>query len=573
MFACLFVPDFPVEAIVRTAPELREQGVAVVEGSPPTLTVAAINELARHATVEVGMTELQARGRMPGIEVRHRSAVQEIVAAAALVDVASAISPRVESVAPDTVLLDIAGIDRLFGPPQKIARELAKRVSEVGMEANIAVACNADAAICGARGFSGVTVIPRGKEAERLAPLPVDVLVAGPDEHARDVLETLDRWGVRTFRALGLLPEIALSERLGAEGLRLRKLARGEGERALKAVERPLQFEEAVELEYPIDLLEPLAFVLNRMLEQLCARLGTRALATHELRLRLELEDVPDIDYSRESMNSVQTNGDVRHSPVVERTIKLPVPMLDAKVFLKLLQLDLRSSLPGAPVSKIFLQAEPTQPRFAQGGLFLPTAPEPARLEVTLARIAGVLRQDVQQQIPGSARDNKKRNTRFIPPATPSESHSANQHGQADSLRVGSAEVLARHTPDAFRMKRFSPPALDEVGAKRGATTRTAPEKAIPRRTSGLTALRRFRPPLTARVRLAANRPAHVDAGTAHAGDVVWAAGPWRSSGEWWSEHQWSRETWDVAVQNGTVVLYRLFRDSGNQWFLEGIYD
>ena len=65
--------------------------------------------------------------------------------------------------------------------------------------------------------------------------------------------------------------------------------------------------------------------------------------------------------------------------------------MLDAKVFLKFLQLDLNAHPPGAPIMKIHLAAEPARPRSAQGGLFLPPSPEPEKLELTLARIAAMV--------------------------------------------------------------------------------------------------------------------------------------------------------------------------------------
>ncbi|MGA8188519.1 MAG: hypothetical protein WB776_11350, partial [Candidatus Sulfotelmatobacter sp.] len=158
-----------------------------------------------------------------------------------------------------------------------------------------------------ARGFSGVTIIPQGKESEFLGSLPVEILFANQcaskeseendqkKESAR-LLETLDRWGVRNLRALAALPEIALSERLGQEGLRLQQLARGAASRALVPVETLAVFEEAVELEYPIVLLEPLAFLLNRLLEQICARLASRALNTQELRLTLELQNLAGVD-------------------------------------------------------------------------------------------------------------------------------------------------------------------------------------------------------------------------------------------------------------------------------------
>ena len=60
MFACIYVPDFPVEAIVRAEPLLRERAVAVLEGKPPLVRVVALNEKARLLGMEIGMTKLQA---------------------------------------------------------------------------------------------------------------------------------------------------------------------------------------------------------------------------------------------------------------------------------------------------------------------------------------------------------------------------------------------------------------------------------------------------------------------------------------------------------------------------------
>ena len=74
-----------------------------------------------------------------------------------------------------------------------------------------------------------------------------------------------------------------------------------------------------------------------------------------------------------------------------ERSLRLPVSMRDAKVFLKLLQLDLAANPPGAPVSKIWITAEPAPPPSAQRGLFLPITPEAEKLEITLGRIKTVI--------------------------------------------------------------------------------------------------------------------------------------------------------------------------------------
>ena len=56
-------------------------------------------------------------------------------------------------------------------------------------------------------------------------------------------------------------------------------------------------------------------------------------------------------------------------------------------------------------------------------------------------------------------------------------------------------------------------------------------------------------------------------------GDVVRRAGPWRTSGEWWTEHGgWDRDEWDVALTDGAI--YRIARDRRTgQWVMEGVLD
>src|SRR5258708_3393386 len=196
MFACLFIPNFPVEAIIRFEPELRGLPVAVLAGRPPLEKVVAVNDKARQFGVETGATksQLEAWGYLV---IRARSELQEASAHAALLDCAQSFSPEIEDTAPGTILLNLAGLEPLFGPPPKIAYELARRASRLELEANVAVATNPDTAILAAHGFSGVTLIPLGREAERLGELPVDVLMesfSSDVDEATRWLETFDRW-------------------------------------------------------------------------------------------------------------------------------------------------------------------------------------------------------------------------------------------------------------------------------------------------------------------------------------------------------------------------------------------
>ena len=559
-FACIYVPNFPIAAALRAEPELQRQPVAIFEGKPPLEQIIAMNEKAAGFGISSGMTKAQAE-LCSELSLRPRSPLQESSAHAALLDCAQSFSPCVEDSAIDTVLVDLAGMESLFGSFTKISHSIFDRAMALGLTVHVATAANPDAALLAARGFSCVIVIPPGKEAEKLGALPVEVLF---DDHLQNenkeeadrLLALLDRWGIRNLRALAALPEIALSERLGQQGLHLQKLARGGASRTLVPVEVPLVFEEVIELEHPIVLLEPLAFLLNRLLEQICARLASRALATQELRLTLELSNFTGIDDEFENRgipsesdgssdafngnwgsqrkkdeDSVWRSGipqSHRHTKFV-RKLCLPLPMLDAKVFLKLLQLDLNAHPPGAPIARIHLAAEPARPRLAQGGLFLPPAPEPEKLELTLARIAGIVGEQ----------------------------------------RVGAVELLDTHHPEGFRMRRFVAEIARKIPQKKNSDSAEAQ--------AAITALRRFRPPLRTNITLENGQPTRVMCPTKKEvqGDVLWKAGPWRFSGDWWEREAWSRDEWDLAVRNGeNVEFYRLVHDLlGGGWFIEGTYD
>jgi protein ImuB len=284
-------------------------------------------------------------------------------------------------------------------------------------------------------------------------------------------------------------------------------------------------------------LLEPLAFLLGRLLEQLCTRLHARALATQELRLSLELGNGGDITTKeKEDDEGAGTGVPARPRRAQARqnfhsALRLPVPMLDVQTFLKLLQLDLKAHPPGAPIVKIHLSAEPARLRAAQSGLFLPPSPEPEKLELTLARIAGIVGEN----------------------------------------RIGSLEMLDTHRPESFRMKRFVPEMSRAMSQKK-----TNPESNSGK-AHAVTALRIFRPPLRVAVTLRDGGPSRLACSGRRAiqGEIVWAAGPWRSSGDWWEQEGWARDDWDIALRAEIgITLYRLVHDllSGG-WYVEGAYD
>ena len=490
---------------------------------------------------------------------------QSIPDGVSLQDFAYAFSPLVEETSADTVVLDAEGCELLFGSAYELAKVMSGRAVKpkqsggLGCKINVAIAANPDAAIHAARFLEGITFISPGEELTGLGDLPIEALCfelvgvtekkqARRPQSCEEILETLKLWGIRTFREFATLPVAGVSERLGQEGVKLQQLTAGRTDRHLKLIQPAPVFENSLELEYPIAELEPLSFILARLLNQLCASLNVYSLATNELRLSLKLG-----------------NGTTH-----ERKLNLPYPMRDHKVFLKLLLLDAEMHPPQAAVNAVAIAFEPVKPRVLQNGLFIPLAPEPQKLELTLMRLAKLVGQD----------------------------------------KVGSPALVDTHRPDTFRVKRFALKARID-GRKRRNEIRNS-QSAI-RDSKCLMGFRVFRPPLRAMVQAEHGYPTQISAwGPSRSvyGRVVKAAGPWRTTGDWWRTNAWARDEWDVAVEDSrsqisigrsqisnfkfeissvrsedlgstkdehassSPVLYRIYRElRGGAWFVEGVYD
>jgi protein ImuB len=513
-FAAIHVANFMVQAVLRAEVELREKAVALVDGTAPQIHLVAANDAAWRAGIQLGMAQTQAQ--LCGVEIRRRSQAQEKAAHAALLDLGWSMSPRVEDHAQDTILADLAGLNSLFGADENIAREFARRAAELRLQAHVAVSANLEVAVHAARGFAGITVIPEGEEARYLSGLPVQTLAP-----SAEALETLERWGIRTCAALGALPVLELSERLGQEGVRLQELARGAHTRSLVLAEPAEILEEEMELDDAVEDLEPLAFVLGRLLDQLCARLAARALSAAAIRARFDLGNAFEKDFPARGKNVVvaavagaaTAAAEVQAAAkTYEKALNLPVPMRDSKMLLKLLRLQLQADPPVGGIVKITLGADPARPRSTQHGLFVPNSPDPEKLELTVARLAKLV-------------------------------------GNAN---IGSPELTDTHRPGEFRMNKFfAQPNETRARGRAGGAGR----RSVAGGNGGAAAVRRpatgcriFRPRLAARVELREGRPVKIFFRGLF-GRVVTASGPWKISGDWWREDAWQQEEWDLEIR------------------------
>jgi protein ImuB len=305
--------------------------------------------------------------------------------------------------------------------------------------------------------------------------LPVDALPAQPA-----LIETLHSWGVRTLADLAALPELGLVARFGDEGERLLRLARGETRRSLRVMAPPENYQRRVELEHPLRLLEPLLLTIAPLLQEL----------------------MQGLSFNRVTLGLVLASKSEHR-----RTLEFPVPVRDSKTVLKQLQFDLEAHPPEAAIVGVQVHLNCVEPRGLQHGLFIPQAPAPEKLHLTLARVTALL----------------------------------------GERNVGSPELLDTHRPDAFVMRAFTPQA--------GATSAATPMERKLR-----FAFRYYRPAVTAQVQVQAERPVSVNRQS-----VLTAAGPWRASGDWWTGTAWNREEWDVELGNGG--LYRVY-SAASRWLL-----
>jgi protein ImuB len=533
--ACLVAPDFALESLYRIEPALRDAPLALTDDTGPRATITAVSAAARRLGVRTGLTAAQGtamcaalvfrtvartdaaaensgsqRASSPYRRARPIAVDYRRAAQAALCEVAASCSPRVEDPSDGnnrgygTVYADVRGTP--FPSEHALGAALTARAARVGLDVHVGIASTKMTAHLAAHHGAGVTVVAPGAERRFLAPLPITLLDPDPGLTA-----TLIRWGITRLGELACLSPGGVGTRLGSAGAALVRCARGVDSTPLVPSPARPSFVEETELDYGVETLEPLAFVLRGCLDRLVARLALRSLACGELRLSLGL---------------------ATHA-CEERHVTVAAPTTDVKVLLTLVRLQLEAEPPAAPVEAIRVTALPAHVRAAQLDLFRPAGPAPEHLATTVAHLAAICG-------PG---------------------------------RVGAPAVVDSHRPEALALTAFAPPEGAQERARVRPVSRSAATIAPPSHPVDACrlALRAIRPPRLVEVFDNQGRPDFVR-GDRFGGRVVALAGPWRLAGEWWTDQRFVRDYYDMGLSDGGV--YRIYRDAHTtQWFVEGEYD
>lgn len=525
MYGAIHLPDFFLQALLRSRPELIARPVALLQEPGDTsalkdrgkATILQATEAALAHGVEIGMTATQGQARHDRLLLLYRSQAEEDATRDILLNTAECWTPDFEDTAPGVCTLDLFGNPEASAQPERLGLKIARMLSRHGLRPGIGFAPHPDLALLAAKQAAPVLVVDhQNGNAERfLSGLPVRELAL-----PADILEVLHLWGIRTFGELSSLPAQEVGERLGPEAVHLLERAHGKNRRLLKLVRPPAIFLREMEFEHAIETLDPLLFVIRRQLETLSARLEAVHLMAQEIILALRFAD--------ESTH--------------RRTFRVPDPCRDVNLLLRILHTHLDSFTAETPIVALALEIKPSGAHPHQFDLFKSSLRDPNTFSETLARLEALLGAD----------------------------------------RVGTPNPHPVHRPDAFAMRPFQEvPTTTEAGRTR-ARKPTPLEKALREKTTGIRLglpLRRFRPPHPLTVLTEHNRPIAILSGPPGLGETTTGTiqgvltdqrGPWLLSGDWWREERWSAREWDVQLEH--QGLYRIAEINKDQWVLAGVY-
>jgi protein ImuB len=389
---CLWAPDFPLAVCLRKEPNLSDKPLVILQEEGTVLKILAATVAAQRHGVGPGLSLPQGRALYPSLTVLRRDVAAERAAQEKLLEVAESFSPVIEEGDLGIVYLDLSGTRKEESEERFIGETMIRRAATVGLTASVGIAGSRLAARVAAE-FSGgaAAVIPNGEEANYLAPLPIDLLHPPPKLNER-----FKSWGIASMGALARLDPGEIERRLGEEGLRLHRAARGIDERPLIRWRRPAGYSEAARVDWPLCEIDSLLFLARQAIERLLARLDADGLSCRGLEMTLLLD----------------TKG------TDARALSLPAPTRDPKTLLSLLRLEIESKPPAAPVIGLTLVARPDRPRQIQSSLFGPPTLSPERFASVLARLSALV----------------------------------------GPKRIGSPVSLNGHLPERFRLSSYAPP-------------------------------------------------------------------------------------------------------------------
>jgi protein ImuB len=250
--------------------------------------IAALNEAAEALGLAVGEPLADARAKAGFLQVRAVDPAADDAALRRLTSWATRYTPTAslydEASGADGFFLDVEGASHLFGGEEKLVADLAARLkTNFGLPARLAVADTAGAAWAASRFHAkNPCILPPARQAEILAPLPVEAL-----RLSSEISATLRRLGFKTVGALVDKPRAPFAARFSAQLLRRLDQALGRVDEPLVPVVSPPVYHSLRYLLEPIVAQEAVVALASRLMQTLERVLARDDVGARGLKLSL----------------------------------------------------------------------------------------------------------------------------------------------------------------------------------------------------------------------------------------------------------------------------------------------
>ncbi len=220
-------------------------------------------------------------------------------------------TPLVEPISLDEAFLDVAGAERLFGPPETIAARIRADVErEVGVTCSVGVAPTKFVAKLASDGCKpdGMLVVPAEGVLDYLEPLPVGRLW-GVGEKTGD---TLGRMGIRTIGDLSRTPQAILARLLGEQSAtHLWQLSHGIDDRDVVPYEPPKSVGHEETFEHDLDDDEEILRELLALTGRVASRLRADGYRARTVTLKARLATFTTLTRSKTMADPTDVGADL----------------------------------------------------------------------------------------------------------------------------------------------------------------------------------------------------------------------------------------------------------------------
>ncbi|MVU78832.1 DNA polymerase Y family protein [Nocardia sp. ET3-3] len=282
----VWCPDWPAVAAAAEARAEVTRAVAVIANN----RVIACTAVARAEGIRRGLRKREAQGRCPDLLVAQDDPDRDARLFEPVVTAVDATVPGVEVLRPGMLALSARGAARFFGSEEAAAERLVDAVAAVGVECQIGIADELSTAVFAAR---RATLVPPGKGAEFLAPMPVSALALEPVLAApqrAELVDLLHRLGLRRIGDFAALTPAEVSSRFGADAIIAHRCARAVPERPPAARLPAADLTVEHRCDPPIERVDMAAFVGRLLATELHTKLAAAAVACTRLVIHAETE-------------------------------------------------------------------------------------------------------------------------------------------------------------------------------------------------------------------------------------------------------------------------------------------